>query len=426
MYRQPYSMHLQLTNCMFGRQIEAQLIIDFLLHAKPHGGEDLEVLPIVGQSQVGKSTLVAHICEDERVHGYFSEILFFRIHGSTNDEVATFRKGCEIKHQNHMSNFNLDRRLVVIESIGDLNEDAWNRMYSAIKQFAPSGSKIIVTSQSDNIVKFGTTQALTLKHLSCEAYWYFFKTLTFGSMDPEMHPRFTHLAMEIAKTMNSSLTGANTTARLLRENFDIHFWCKVLNYLRRSFQKHVSRFGEHPMDLLYQNRPTHHIARMVTPSEDFVVHHQRQCSSEEEVPQITLEDVVFGSVKPHGKFEVLVWMSRIPPYYSYVYTFLGELTTRSINFFISKISKPTPLVMEDRLSRVLLRAQVIIDEATGRRISSQAMVQQLHFLRDAMHRGYYMLDTFRDAQKKLKEVFDELSSMILAVKELVVFLTSYP
>ncbi|GJN10494.1 hypothetical protein PR202_ga28592 [Eleusine coracana subsp. coracana] len=65
--------------------------------------------------------------------------------------------------------------------------------------------------------------ALTLKYLSHEAYWYFFKTLAFGNMDPEAHPKLVHLAMEITRIMNGSLLGANVTARLLRDNFDIRF-----------------------------------------------------------------------------------------------------------------------------------------------------------------------------------------------------------
>ncbi|KAJ1265338.1 hypothetical protein BS78_08G069000 [Paspalum vaginatum] len=47
---------------------------------------------------------------------------------------------------------------------------------------------------------------------------------------------------------------------------------------------------------------------------------------------------------------------------------LGELSARSINFLIHKISKPTPLDVEGRLCWVLLRAQVIIDEAIGRAV----------------------------------------------------------
>ncbi|XP_062186559.1 uncharacterized protein LOC133890129 isoform X2 [Phragmites australis] len=289
MYHQPYNMHLLLGNCMFGRQMEAELIIKFLLHTQPNGSEELEVLPIIGP-------------------------------GKVDDDLTTFGEGCAMKHQNGLSNSNKDRRLlVVVELVGDLNEDAWNRLHSASKQRAQSGSKIILISQSDKIVKFGTTQALTLKYLSYEAYWYFFKTLTFGSMDPEMHPRHVHLAMEIIRTLNGSLLGANMASHLLRNNFGIHFWCRVLAFLRGLIQKHVSRFGVHPFDLVDQNR-TAHLGRMATPSEVFVVYDQYQRSSEEEVPKIRIEEVMYGNVKPHGKFEVLGWRSRIAPYYSYVYT----------------------------------------------------------------------------------------------------------
>ncbi|RLM87606.1 uncharacterized protein C2845_PM04G01370 [Panicum miliaceum] len=251
--------------------MEAQLVINFLLHAQPHGAEELEVLPIVGPRYVGKSTLVAHVCKDERVCAHFSKILFFHIQGFTDDGLATFRDECELKHQNCVSELKLEGRfLVVIELIGDLNEDAWSRLYSASRRYAPRGSKIIVTSQFDNIVKFGTTRALTLKYLSHEAYWYFFKTLTFGSMDPEMHPRLTHLAMEIAKMLRRCHIGANTFACLLRDNFDVYFWCKILALLRRSYQKLVSRFGEHLSDLQDQNIPVL-FGRMPTSSEDIVL-----------------------------------------------------------------------------------------------------------------------------------------------------------
>jgi hypothetical protein len=87
-----------------------------------------------------------------------------------------------MERQNQVSNLNKGRRvLVVIELSGDLYEDAWNRSYLASKWSLCSGSKLIGTSRSDKIVKFGTTRALTLNSLSHAAYWYFFKVLTFGS-----------------------------------------------------------------------------------------------------------------------------------------------------------------------------------------------------------------------------------------------------
>jgi hypothetical protein len=316
---QPYSLHLQMSNCMFGLQMESELVINFLLHTQICGSEELEVLPIVGPGKVGKSTLVAHACKNERVRDHFSEILFLRDHDFTDDHLSTLR-GYATRHQNRTSDSNRDRGwLVVVDLIGDINEDLWNVLYSFCKQHMPSTSKIIITSRSANITKFGTTQALNLNYLSREVFWYFFKTVTFGTMNPEMHPRFVHVAMEIANLLGRGLIGANFTACLLRDNFDIHFWCKVLTFLRRFVQRHVSKFGVHPFDLINQNKHVH-LGRMYTPFEDLVLYCERQNSSQVDVPKIRLKDVMYGSVKALGKLEFLAWISPIPPYYSYVVT----------------------------------------------------------------------------------------------------------
>jgi hypothetical protein len=329
MYREPYSMHILLSNCMFGRQMETELIIKFLLHKEPDSTEELEVLPIVGPGRVGKSTLVAHVCKDERIRNHFSEIFFLHKHDFIDGEHPFFKERCEMKHQSSLSNSNNERRLLVVELIGDLYEDTWDRLYSSFKRSVQSSSKIIITSWSDKIIKFGTTQALTLKYLSQEAYWYFFKTLTFGSLDPMTHPRLTGIAMEISRTLNGSLIAANVTSLVLRGNIDIGFWCKVLAFLRGSYQKHISRFGDHPIDLMNQNRPAS-FERIAAHSEDFIVHCEHQRSSQEDVLEIKLHDLVYGSIKPQGKFEVLAWKSVIPPYYSYVYASeIPELKTKA-------------------------------------------------------------------------------------------------
>lgn len=56
--RQPYSKHLILEKCMFGRQAEKEKVISFLLQPEPPGEESLQVLPIIGPPRVGKRTLV--------------------------------------------------------------------------------------------------------------------------------------------------------------------------------------------------------------------------------------------------------------------------------------------------------------------------------------------------------------------------------
>ena len=318
LYRQPYSMHLLLSNCMFGRQMEAHHVISFLLDTQPRGSEELELLPIVGPYEVGKSTLVSHVCKDERIRDHFSEIFLLRRHEFTNFDHAKMSKGCAAENQNHVLNSNKDRRLLfVVELVGDLNEDTWNKWCCTYKQHIPRGSKIIVTSRSDNIIKFGTAPPLYLKHLSPEAYWYFFKTLTFGSMDPETHPRFAQIAMEMARILSGTFIGANMNACLLRDNFDIQFWHKVVAFNRGVTLKNVSEFGVSPFNLIQQNRPIL-VWRMATPSEELVSYGQSERSAEEEVPKINYQDVFYGNVKARGKIEILLWRSRILPYYSYV------------------------------------------------------------------------------------------------------------
>jgi len=319
LYRQPYSMHLLLSNCMFGRQMEAELVLNFLLHTQPNGGEELEVLPLVGPGKVGKSTLVAHVCNDERVRDRFSEIMFVTDHDLRDEKLSYLGEKCLKKYQNSMLH-KYGRLLIVVEVAGDINQSEWKRLYAASKRCLTSGSKIIITSRSDKITELGTTRAITLKYLSYEAYWYFFKTLTFGSTDPMMHPRMVYLALAIARTLKGPLISATTFACFLRDNFDIQFWCKLLVFLRGFIKWHVSTFGEHPSDALNQNRPAH-LVRMFRTSEEIVVHHQYERSSQEEIPKIELRRVIYGSVRPPTRrFDALVWRFPIPPYYNYIYT----------------------------------------------------------------------------------------------------------
>ncbi|TVU40360.1 hypothetical protein EJB05_13821, partial [Eragrostis curvula] len=127
------------------------------------------------------------------------------------------------------------------------------------------------------------------------------KTLAFGSMDPEMHPKFTQLAMEVARILNDSLLGANITAHLLRDNFDIHFWRKVLDFVT---------VLTHSLDLIIQGRPAQ-LERMDTSYKNLVVYHQYKCSSQQAVPKIGMVDVVYGRAKPCGKFEALTSLSTM-------------------------------------------------------------------------------------------------------------------
>lgn len=90
----------------------------------------------------------------------------------------------------------------------------------------------------------------------------------------------------------------------------------------------MSKFGEHPSDLLRQNRFAQ-FGRMAIPSESFFGCLQYERSSQEEIPKITMKDVLFGTIALE-KSDILLRTSQIPPYYSYVYTWSAMQEQKSI------------------------------------------------------------------------------------------------
>ncbi|KAM3299441.1 hypothetical protein ACQJBY_040768 [Aegilops geniculata] len=321
MYQQPYGAYLFVDKYMFGRQMEREQAISFLLQAEPPGNGNVGVLPIVGPARVGKSTLAGHVYNDERVQNHFSLILLYTGNDLKDETVTSFRDHCAIKHQN----IGLDekRLLVVIELLGDVDKGAWKRLLHLYELYMPHGSKIIITSRSEKTASLGTTEAIRLNYLSKEAYWYFFRTLVFGVTDPDEHPKLTSIAMEIALEMRGSFLYAYIIAALLRENISARFWCRVLRHLREHRQKNILLLGQCPVDE-EQPRYVWSMAKRRQGSEDIKFYlqgcdPQKGPASHGEIPKITVMDLLSGtwSAMPRGKFEVLSWRSLIPPYYSY-------------------------------------------------------------------------------------------------------------
>ncbi|CAO2194539.1 unnamed protein product [Urochloa humidicola] len=215
--REPYSRHLWLQNRMFGREAEQERIISFLLEPEPALlAGNLGVLPVIGEARVGKSTLVEHVCLDERVRKHFSLIVLLGVGDIDDGKLSSphhlglggNNKGI-IKHQDLDSA--AGKSLVVIELDGHVDESTLGRMLSTLRgERTAHVSKILVTSRSQKIASLGTTQALQLKPLPREAFWYFFKTIAFGSTtDAEDHPELASVCMEIAGLLNRSFMGAN-------------------------------------------------------------------------------------------------------------------------------------------------------------------------------------------------------------------------
>jgi GTPase SAR1 family protein len=98
--------------------------MNFLLQEESAcGAEDLAVLPIIGPGKVGKSTLIEHACDDEKVRSHFSQILCFKGDDLNDGSVEILRDGGRSKHQNH--GMGGGRTLIIIELFLDIKDSVW-------------------------------------------------------------------------------------------------------------------------------------------------------------------------------------------------------------------------------------------------------------------------------------------------------------
>ncbi|TVU35285.1 hypothetical protein EJB05_17169, partial [Eragrostis curvula] len=279
--REPYSKYLFMEKCMFGRQAEMENIISFLLQPEPPGAERLPVLPIVV------------------------------------DTLATITAGNGVVKK--QINGSRGRSLIVMELAEDFVLDKWQcRKLNSSRSHMPPGSKLIITSRSESILKHGTSEPIRLKFLPQEAYWYFFKVMAFGSTNPEVHPELASIAMELAEELDGSFLVANIISGLLRADIQSRSWRKFLELHKNHVKRNMDLFGEHPHTLLYKKNQVAYVWCLTSISMRLKVQYRDKLYHPNEVPKLTLHDVMTGSAEAHGKFDVVAWKSCIPPYDNYL------------------------------------------------------------------------------------------------------------
>ncbi|GJN12242.1 hypothetical protein PR202_ga30537 [Eleusine coracana subsp. coracana] len=194
LYRPMYSTYLVLDKCMFGRHVEMEQTINFLMQEQALVTASLDVLPIIGPEKA------------DNLAG----------------RPTSIRDCGSIKYQNQVTE--RERFIVIIELDADIDEGTWTRVRSAYSRYPANAVKIIISNRSDRIARFGTTRAVRVEYLSQEAYWYFFKSLAFGSMNPRDEPNLASMAMQMAVCLNGCFIAGNIVACMLRANYSAKFW----------------------------------------------------------------------------------------------------------------------------------------------------------------------------------------------------------
>ncbi|CAM0914143.1 unnamed protein product [Alopecurus aequalis] len=304
MSRRPYDVYLYTDNFMFSRHSEKQRLLSFLLqHNDPPADYAPAVLPIIGGTSVGKKTLVAHACGDERVRSRFSSVLHLN-----GDNL--------MRIDQEMTKFGM--MLVVIEFASDVGDDEWKKFHSFVIRMG-RGSKIIIISRLWQLARFGSVKPIFLSILSYDELRYLFKTLVFRSVDPAEHPRLAQIADEFSKVlldMKGSLVSTNTFADVLRRNFDVQFWRCILDKVLRMVKRNISMYGMPPTMLVQQGQPVEITDLAMHPL--IMTRYTTNVSMKEKLPSVTLGELITDpSVRPKGDFNMITWESRIAPYNSF-------------------------------------------------------------------------------------------------------------
>uniref|UniRef100_A0A0E0M595 Rx N-terminal domain-containing protein n=1 Tax=Oryza punctata TaxID=4537 RepID=A0A0E0M595_ORYPU len=423
MSRKPYDTYLYIDNFMFGRHVEKQHLINLLLENNIPGPP--AVIPIIGGRKVGKKTLVAHVCNDERICSHFS--LIFHISGANLSRVTENRSIS-------------GRTLVIVEFISDVDDNKWRTFYSSVANLN-RGNKVIILTKIQKLVRFGTVKPITVDTLVYEEYRYLFKTLSFGSANPMDHPQLVPMVEEFAMLLQGRFIQANILADVLRKNLNVHFWLCALKGVQITVKKYLSMNGIHPHEHFDQGHPVHLTDYVLYPADTTAN------APNNDLPKLIFGDLLTGHIfPPKGNFNLVSWESRIPPYTSFVHMALfcpshaedkpeshlsgrkrpredcskvqphnpfayfsqnqatgSRKTKQSRNPSPWKNFKLNRTCSEEkvkRLEQLLLRVHMVVEEADGRYITNSCMLVHLKMVVAAMYSGYHVLDTIKYMKNK--------------------------
>ncbi|XP_044343762.1 putative disease resistance protein RGA3 [Triticum aestivum] len=206
----------------------------------------VDVIPIVGMSGVGKTTLAQVIYNNENVKGHFKQRSWvyvskhFGVKRTLQEMLRSFKgnyssfgyaESLETTVNNIQSVIHQDGRfLLVLDNVWDEMCDQWNSLLTAIACDVP-GSVVLVTTQSKRVADTVVTMCqVPLTPLPWESFWPVFRYYAFGTTDVVVENNQTLLLIgeQIAKKLDGLPLAAKVMGDLMRSRFAVDHWRSIL------------------------------------------------------------------------------------------------------------------------------------------------------------------------------------------------------
>ena len=206
----------------------------------------VDVIPIVGMSGVGKTTVAQVIYNHVNVKGHFTHRAWVYVskHYSLkrtlqeifrsfkgNDSSFDYADSLETTVNNIQSVIQQNGRfLLVLDSVWDEMCDQWSSLLTAIACDVP-GSVVLVTTQNKRVAdRVATMCQVPLLPLPWESFWLLFQYYAFGTTDfvAENNQTLLLIGEQIAKKLDGLPLAAKVMGNLLRSSLNVDQWRSIL------------------------------------------------------------------------------------------------------------------------------------------------------------------------------------------------------
>ncbi|OWM90696.1 putative disease resistance protein At3g14460 [Punica granatum] len=201
------------------------------------GLDELSVIPIVGMGGIGKTTLAKIVYNDEDVKGAFDSrawayvsdvfdsagILRALVESATREICNT--NNLELLQCRLQSLLSKKKFLVVLDDVWNDEYGRWDDLRTAFENVGAAGSRIIVTTRSEEVARIMRTgPTYHLKGLLEDASWSLFEQIAFPKMDSAKYPNLRLIGREIVLKCKGLPLAVKVIGGSLLQNTDENYW----------------------------------------------------------------------------------------------------------------------------------------------------------------------------------------------------------